>query len=106
MDKTPEHKQTVGERAACSHLRRVVTKMNRSQRLAVATVLTAHCFREVNRITTNSVELQDFAVEGGQAFNEQIRDIRILLTHLPTKDLAEVAVSILLPELTTFAPPS
>lgn len=104
MDKTPQHRQTVGERAASSHLRRVVTKMSRTERLAIAVVLATHCFNEVNRLHHSSVEISDFVVEGGPTFNENLRDIKTALLQLPTKDLAEMLCSIMLPELTTSMP--
>jgi len=105
MDKTHQHKQSPGDRGACSHIRRLVTHMNRSERLAIALLLVQLCLHEADKSTTDFMYIENIGVTGGQSFNEKLDDIRLLCTQLPTRYLAELAVAILLPEL-SFIPPT
>lgn len=102
MDKTQQHYQLIGERTACAHIRRLTTHRDRTERLAVVLLLTKACFDEANK-TTGLVSIE-FALTGGETFNEKVSDIRMLCVQLPTRYVAEIATAILLPEL-TFVPP-
>ena len=104
MDKTHQHKQSPGERGACSHIRRLVTHMNRSERLAIALLLVQLCLHEADTSTKDFMYIENIGVTG-QGFNEKLDDIRLLCAQLPTRYLAELAVAILLPEV-SFIPPT
>jgi hypothetical protein len=97
MDKAFHHNQTIRERTACAHIRRVVTHMDRSERIAIGLLLLKACFDEADKLT-GLVEV-DLSVTGSQSFNEKANDIKLLFPQLPTRSLAELAVAILLPEI-------
>jgi hypothetical protein len=77
--------------------------MDRSERLAIALLLLEACHGEADKLT-GLVEV-DLAVTGSKTFNEKADDIKLLFPQLPTRSLAEIAVAILLPEL-SFIPPT
>jgi hypothetical protein len=104
MDKTHQHKQSPGDRGACSHIRRLATHMNRSERLAIALLLVQLCLRDADKTTIDFMYIENIGVTGGQAFNEKLEDIRLLCERLPTRYLAELAVAILLPEVSFIRP--
>jgi hypothetical protein len=103
MDKTHQHRQSPGDRGATSHIRRLTTHMNRSERLAIALLLVQLCLHEADKSTTDFMYIENIGVTGGHVFNEKLDDIRLLCARLPTRYLAELAVAILLPEV-SFAP--
>jgi hypothetical protein len=101
MDKAFHHDQSIQQRTACAHIRRVATHMDRSERLAVALLLIYYCFNEADKLTgLVNINLE---VKGSQTFNEKAVDIRLLFPQLPTRSLAELAIAILLPEV-SFIP--
>jgi hypothetical protein len=103
MDKAFHHNQNIRERTACANIRRQVTHMDRSERLAIVLFLIHHCFKEADKLTgLAEVEL---SVKGSQTFDEKATDIKLLFLRLPTRNLAELAVDILLPEV-SFVPPT
>ena len=77
--------------------------MDRSERLAIALLLIKTCSDEADKLT-GLVEI-DLTVTGSKSFNERVDDIKLLFSQLPTRSLAELAVAILLPEL-SFIPPN
>lgn len=77
--------------------------MNRSERLAIALLLVQLCLHEADKSTTDFMYIENIGVTGGHVFNEKLDDIRLLCARLPTRYLAELAVAILLPEV-SFAP--
>lgn len=103
MDKTREHGQTPVDRAATAHIRRLITHMNRSQRLAIALLLVKACFDEADKLT-DLVHIEPLVLQGGQDFNERVDDIRLLLPQMPTRYLAEIAAATLLPEVSFMSP--
>jgi hypothetical protein len=80
--------------------------MNRSERLAIALLLVEFCLREADKSTADFIYIENIAVTGGQAFKEKLDDIRLLCVRLPTRYLAELAVAILLPEVSFISPPT
>lgn len=105
MDKTHQHNQSPGDRAACAHIRRLATHMDRSERLVIALLLVKACLDEADKSIADFMYIENIAVIGGQAFNEKLDDIRLVCAQLPTRYLAELAVAILLPEI-SFIPPT
>jgi hypothetical protein len=77
--------------------------MDRSERIAVGLLLLKSCLDEADKLT-GLVET-DLTVKGSKSFNERTDDIKLLFPQLPTRSLAELAVAILLPEI-SFIPPS
>ena len=77
--------------------------MDRSERLAIALLLIKHCSDEADKLT-GLVEIE-LTVTGSQSFNERVADIKLLFGQLPTRSLAEIAATILLPEV-SFVPPN
>jgi len=102
MDTTRQHKQSPGDRGACSHIRRLATHMNRSERLAIVLLLVRALLNEADKSTADFMYIENIAVTGGQAFKEKLDDIRLLIEQLPTRYLAELAVAILLPEISSI----
>jgi hypothetical protein len=101
MDKAFHHNQPMKERTACAQIKRAATHMERSERLAIVLMLVSYCFKESDKLTgLVDVEL---VVTGSKSFNETVEDIKLFFPQLPTRSLAELAVAILLPEL-TFIP--
>jgi hypothetical protein len=78
--------------------------MNRSERLAIALLLVQLCLHEADRTTIDFMYVESIGVTGGKAFNEKLEDIRLLCARLPTRYLAELAVAILLPEVSFISP--
>ncbi len=76
--------------------------MDRSERLAIALLLIKACADEADRLT-GLVEIE-LTVTGSKSFAENADDIKRHFRQLPTRSLAELAVAILLPEL-SFMPP-
>ena len=79
--------------------------MNRSERLAIALVLVEMCLHEADKATVDFIYIENIGVTSGQSFKEKLMDIRLLCKQLPTRYLAELAVAILLPEI-SFIPPN
>ena len=76
--------------------------MDRSERLAIALLLVKSCF---DRADKTDLVHTDITVTVGRTFNEKLDSMRPLCVELPTRYLAELAVSILLPEV-SFIPPT
>jgi len=77
--------------------------MDRSERLAVVLLLINSCLEDADKLT-GLVDVS-LSVTGSNSFNERINDIKLLFPQLPTQSLAELAVAILLPEV-SFVPPT
>jgi hypothetical protein len=77
--------------------------MERSERLAIVLMLVKYCFDESDKLT--GLVDTELTVTGSKSFNETAGDIKLFFPQLPTRSLAELAVAILLPEL-TFIPPT
>jgi len=77
--------------------------MDRSERLALALLLVKSCADEADKLT-GLVEIE-LIVTGSKSFEERADDIKLLFPQLPTRSLAELAVAILLPEI-SFIPPA
>lgn len=103
MDKAFHHNQPIKERTACAQIKRAATHMDRSERLAIALMLVHYCFAGADKLT-GLVDIE-LTVTGSKSFNKTVDDIKLYFPQLPTRSLAELAVAILLPEL-TFVPPA
>ena len=101
MDKAYQHNQSPGDRLACAHIRRLATHMDRSERLAIALLLVKSCFDRADK----TEHTENITVTVARSFNEKLDDMRPLCGEIPTRYLAELAVAILLPEV-SFIPPS
>lgn len=74
--------------------------------MALALLLVQLCLHEADESTTDFMYIENIGVTGGQGFNEKLDDIRLLCLRLPTRYLAELAVAILLPEVSFIPTPS
>ena len=97
MGKAFHHNQPMRERTAFASIKRAVTSMDRSERLAIALLLIEVCFQEADTLTGLAEVKLD--VRGGETFNEKAKATKALFRELPTRSLAELAAAILLPEI-------
>ena len=97
MDKSFHHNQPMRERTAAASIKRAVTSIDRSERLAIALLLLETCFQEADKLT--GLAEANLDIKGSPNFNEKANAIKALFRELPTRSLAELTVAILLPEI-------